>query len=137
MGRGNLVIRFPYDFTLSSDIAYSDRAGYTNMDQSEIMWNAALDKSLFKKKGTLSLRANDILRQRLNIRQTIGDNYVQYSRYNTLPSYFIVNFTYKINQFGGRPTGENNSQFGPGMRPERGAGGGGGRRMMEGGGDMF
>lgn len=137
MGRGNLVIRFPYDFTLSSDIAYSDRAGYTNMDQSEIMWNAALDKSLFKKKGTLSLRANDILRQRLNIRQTIGDNYVQYSRYNTLPSYFIVSFTYKINQFGGRATGENNSQFGPGMRPERGAGGGGGRRMMEGGGDMF
>ena len=137
MGRGNLVIRFPYDFTLSSDIAYSDRAGYTNMDQSEIMWNAALDKSLFKKKGTLSLRANDILRQRLNIRQTIGDNYVQYSRYNTLPSYFIVSFTYKISQFGGRSTGENNSQFGPGMRPERGAGGGGGRRMMEGGGDMF
>ncbi len=137
MGRGNLVIRFPYDFTLSSDIAYSDRAGYTNMDQSEIMWNAALDKSLFKKKGTLSLRANDILRQRLNIRQTIGDNYVQYSRYNTLPSYFIVSFTYKINQFGGRATGENNSQFGPGMRPERGSGGGGGRRMLEGGGDMF
>lgn len=137
MGRGNLVIRFPYDFTLSSDIAYSDRAGYTNMDQSEIMWNAALDKSLFKKKGTLSLRANDILRQRLNIRQTIGDNYVQYSRYNTLPSYFIVSFTYKISQFGGRPTGENNSQFGPGMRPERGSGGGGGRRMLEGGGGMF
>lgn len=137
MGRGNLVIRFPYDFTLSSDIAYSDRAGYTNMDQSEIMWNAALDKSLFKKKGTLSLRANDILRQRLNIRQSIGDNYVQYSRYNTLPSYFIVSFTYKINQFGGRATGENNSQFGPGMRPERGSGGGGGRRMLEGGGGMF
>lgn len=139
MGRGNLVIRFPYDFTLSSDIAYSDRAGYTNMDQSEIMWNASLDKSLFKKKGTLSFRANDILRQRLNIRQTIGDNYVQYSRYNTLPSFFIVNFTYKISQFGGRNPGENNNQFGPGMRPDRGSGGGGGgRRMMGGGGeDMF
>lgn len=139
MGRGNLVIRFPYDFTLSSDIAYSDRAGYTNMDQSEIMWNASLDKSLFKKKGTLSFRANDILRQRLNIRQTIGDNYVQYSRYNTLPSFFIVNFTYKISQFGGRNPGESNNQFGPGMRPDRGSGGGGGgRRMMGGGGeDMF
>lgn len=31
-GRGNIVIRFPYNFTLSSDIAYTDRAGYTNMD---------------------------------------------------------------------------------------------------------
>jgi hypothetical protein len=93
----------------------------------------------FQEKGTLSFRANDILRQRLNIRQTIGDNYVQYSRYNTLPSFFIVNFTYKISQFGGRNPGENNNQFGPGMRPDRGpGGGGGGRRMMGGGGeDMF
>lgn len=126
MGRGNVVIRFPYDFTLSSDIAYSDRAGYTNMDQSEIMWNASLDKSLFKKNANLSLRANDILRQRLNIRQTIGDNYVQYSRYNTLPAFFIVNFTYKIRQFGGRTTDDTNEKFGPGMRPGRGMGSGGG-----------
>ena len=52
---------------------------------------------------------------------------------------FIVNFTYKISQFGGRNPGENNNQFGPGMRPDRGpGGGGGGRRMMGGGGeDMF
>ena len=28
-GRGNIVIRFPYNFTFGSDIAYSDRAGYT------------------------------------------------------------------------------------------------------------
>jgi hypothetical protein len=56
-GRGNIVIRFPYNFTLSSDIAYTDRAGYTNMDLSEIMWNAAIDKTLFKNKGTLSIKA--------------------------------------------------------------------------------
>lgn len=128
MTRGNLVIRFPYSFTLTSDIAYSDRAGYTNMDQTEIMWNASLDKTLFKNKATLSFKANDILRQRLNIRQTIGDNYVQYSRYNTLPSYFLLSFTYKISQFnrsGNNQTPENEQRFGPGMRPEGGRPGGG------------
>jgi hypothetical protein len=118
-GRGNIVIRFPYNFVLSSDIEYSDRAGYTNMDQSEIMWNASLDKTMFKNKGTLSLRANDILRQRLNIRQTVGDNYIQYSSYNTLPSYFLVSFTYKINKFGGRIKTDGDrpdfNRFGPGM----------------------
>jgi len=125
-GTGNIVIRFPYNFVLSSDIAYSDRAGYTNMDQSEIMWNASIDKTMFKNKATLSLRANDILRQRLNIRQTVGDNYVQNSSYNTLPSYFLLTFTYKINKFGGK-SGEqpNFNRFGPGMMPPGGFGGGG------------
>ena len=126
-GRGNIVIRFPYSFTLSSDIAYTDRAGYTNMDLSEIMWNAAIDKTLFKNKGTLSIKATDILRQRLNIRQTIGDNYIQNNSYNTLPTYFLVSFTYRIMKFGG---GGNNNQrdfnnFGPGMRPPGRAGFGG------------
>ena len=126
-GRGNIVIRFPYNFTLSSDIAYTDRAGYTNMDLSEIMWNAAIDKTLFKNKGTLSIKATDILRQRLNIRQTIGDNYIQNNSYNTLPTYFLVSFTYRIMKFGG---GGNNNQrdfnnFGPGMRPPGRAGFGG------------
>lgn len=137
-GRGNVVIRFPYNFVLGSDIAYSDRAGYTNMDQSEIMWNASLDKTLFKNKGTLSLKANDILRQRLNIRQTVGDNYIQYSSYNTLPSYFLLSFTYKINKFGGRSNNDGDrpdfNRFGPGMRDggrmRGGDGMGGGRPEM-------
>lgn len=117
-GRGNIVIRFPYNFTLSSDIAYSDRAGYTNMDLSEIMWNAAIDKTLFKNKGTLSIKATDILRQRLNIRQTIGDNYIQNNSYNTLPTYFLVSFTYKIMKFGGANNNQRDfNNFGPGMRP--------------------
>lgn len=125
-GRGNIVVRFPYNLTLSSDIAYTDRYGYTtSMDLSEIMWNASLDKALFKNKGTLSLRANDILRQRQNIRQTIGDNYIQNTSYNTLPSYFLVSFTYKLNKFGGNNANgneRNSNRFGPGMRPEGGGG---------------
>lgn len=124
-GKGNIVVRFPYNLTFTSDIAYSDRYGYTtSMDLSEVMWNASLDKSLFKNKGTLSLKANDILRQRLNIRQTIGDNFIQNTSYNTLPSYFLVSFTYKLNKFGGNNNGERNpNRFGPGMRPEGGGGG--------------
>lgn len=131
MGRGNVVIRFPYDFTLSSDIAYSNRAGYSNLDQSEIMWNASVDKAMFKKKAVLSLRATDILHQRLNIRQVIGDNYVQYSSYNTLPSYFLLTFTYKLSSFGAKDStqsGERRQGMGdPGMRRGNYGGGGGGR----------
>jgi hypothetical protein len=65
----------------------------------------------------------DILHQQLNIRQTIGDNYIQYNTYNTLPTYFLLNFTYKINQFKGNRKSEDNrprfDRFGPdgGDRP--------------------
>jgi len=43
----------------------------------------------------------DILHQQKNLVQTVGDNYIQYSTYNTLPTYFLLSFTYKINKFKG------------------------------------
>ncbi len=139
--RGNIVLRLPYDVTLNSDINYSNRLGYSNFDQSELLWNASIDKSLFKNKGVLSVKWFDILHQQLNIRQTVGDNSVTFARYNTLTSYFIVSFSYRIRQFGGRSTEFDSrmrdSQFGPGMRPEGGPGvrpaGGGEYRRSEGG----
>lgn len=120
-GRANFLVRLPYNFTIGSDIAYSDRAGYTGMDLSEIMWNASMDKTMFKNKGTLSLKVNDILRQRLNIRQTIGDNYIQNNSYNTLPTYFLLSFAYRVNKYGGSKQGGDRdfNNFGPGMRPDK------------------
>ncbi|MBO5818716.1 MAG: outer membrane beta-barrel protein [Bacteroidales bacterium] len=103
-GSGNINLHLPYSINIASDISYSDRKGYSNFDQSEIMWNATIDKS-FGKKLTLQLRMTDILRQRLNISQTIGDNYMSFQKYNTLPSYFILTVTYKISKFGGNMRG--------------------------------
>jgi hypothetical protein len=136
--RGNMVLHLPLTFTVSSDIAYSDRAGYTNMNQSEIMLNASIDKQLFKGRAVLSLKANDILRQRLNIRQTIGDNYVQYNRYNTLPAYFILTFTYQLKKFGGSQSNERRSRDGDFTPPPGGfRGGSGGGGGYPGGGRTF
>ncbi|MFT3751392.1 MAG: TonB-dependent receptor [Paludibacter sp.] len=131
-GRGNLVLHLPYNINVSSDINYTTRSGYSNFDMDELIWNASIDKSLFKGKGTLALKWNDILRQQLNIRQIIGDNYIQYSKYNTLTSYFMLSFSYKINKFNGnRNPAERNpdfQRFGPGGgdgEPRRGNRGGG------------
>jgi len=126
-GRGNVVLHLPYSINFGSDINYTTRTGYSNFDMDEIIWNASIDKSLFKGKGTLALKWNDILRQQLNIRQIIGDNYIQYSKYNTLTSYFMLSFSYKINKFNGnRNPAEGNpnfQRFGPGGdRPRRDGG---------------
>ncbi len=124
---GNVVLRLPYDITINSNINYSDRMGYSNFDQSELMWNANIDKSLFNNRGVLSIRWTDILRQQLNIRQSVDDNSVSFTKYNTLTSYFLVHFSYRIRQFGGaagnRGGNEMRERFGPGMRMPGGGGG--------------
>jgi len=129
IGSGNLVLHLPYSINISSDINYTTRKGYSNFDLDETIWNASIDKTLFKGKGVLALRWNDILQQKLNIRQIIGDNYISYSKFNTLTSYFILSFSYKLNKFGDSKSGEVRRDPGmygrpDGMGPRRSDGGG-------------
>ena len=77
---GNVTLHLPYDINIDNDLSYSARQGYANFDQNELLWNARIDKAVFKKKFTLQLRINDILRQRQNINQSIGDNSVSYNK---------------------------------------------------------
>jgi hypothetical protein len=125
-GSGNLVFHLPYSINIGTDLNYTTLQGYSGFDQNQIIWNASFDKSFFHNKGVVSLKLNDILHQQLNIRQTIGDNYIQYTSYNTLTSYFLLSFTYKLNQFkGARGSGERSNRFGSGGdRPNRGGSGG-------------
>jgi len=99
-GSGNIVFRLPYSINISSDLNYTNRRGYSSFDSEETLWNASIDKTLFKGKGVLAVKWIDILQQQLNIRQVIGDNYISYTKYNTLTSYFMVSFSYKLNSFG-------------------------------------
>ncbi|MCL1868654.1 MAG: TonB-dependent receptor [Paludibacter sp.] len=104
---GSVLFRLPWGFTLSSDINYTTRNGYSaDFDQKEVIWNASLDKDLFKGAAVVTLKAFDILQQRLNIRQTIGDNYIQNTSYNTLQSYVMLSFSYKFNRFAGMSSSE-------------------------------
>ena len=96
----DFVFHLPYNWSLATDIGYNDRWGY-NLDGSlsEIMWNASVSKTW--KGATLSLQMKDILNQKKNVLETVGENFVQYQRFNTLPTYFMLSFTYKINRMGG------------------------------------
>ena len=60
--------------------------------------NAQINKSW--QNATLSLQVYDILHQKKNIVQVINDNSVQYKKFNTLPTYFMLTFTYKFNKMG-------------------------------------
>lgn len=98
----NLVVRPNDALTFSSDLNYIIMRGYASFNQDQWLWNASMDWSFMNKRGVLSLKVNDILHQQLNIRQTVSDNSISYTKYNALQTYFIVSFSLKINKFTGK-----------------------------------
>jgi len=116
---GNILLHLPYNINIGSDLNYSTLQGYSASDQKQLIWNGTIDKTIFKNnKGVISLKVNDILHQQLNYRQILTDNSIGYTRFNTLPSYFVVNFAYKIADFGGAKNQKGQrgdfQRFGPG-----------------------
>ncbi len=96
---GDIQLHLPKSWNISADCGYTARYGYTGLtDVNEILLNASIDKTW--NAATLSLKAFDILHQKKNIVQTIGENYVSYQKANTLPTYFLLTFTYKFNRMG-------------------------------------
>lgn len=122
----DFTFHLPYNWSISTDIGYNDKWGYNlSGSLSEIMWNATIEKTW--RNATLSLNMKDILNQKKNVVETVGENYIQYQRFNTLPTYFTLSFTYKLNKMGDlKATGrgafmqemiENGGKFKPGSGP--------------------
>jgi hypothetical protein len=98
----NLTAYLPYSITIDNTLNYTTRQGdgYGGLDRDETVWNASIDKSVLNKKGTLSLKLYDILRQKQNISVSSSGSSYSVSRTNQLTSYFMLSFTYRISQFG-------------------------------------
>jgi len=116
-GNASTTVYLPWDLTLESDINYSTNSGYTDgFEQNEWLWNASLQKTLFKQKnGTIRFKIYDILQQRSNISRSVTSNYIRDTTTNTLTSYFMVHFIYRFNIFKGGATQSD-------MMPGRGSG---------------
>ncbi len=111
---GNLSLYLPYSWVITNDLGYTGRSGYGSLTKNELIWNAVISKPIFNNLGTLSLNLYDILQQRQNISESVSENSRSFSRSNTLTSYFMLSFTYRISQFGG--AGGGRGGFGGGMR---------------------
>ncbi|MDO5522947.1 MAG: TonB-dependent receptor [Bacteroidia bacterium] len=126
-GNANTTIYLPWDISIESDMNYSSNSGYADgFTQDEWLWNASIQKQLFKQKnGTLRLKIYDILQQRSNINRSVTANYIRDTTTNTLTSYFMVHFVYRFNIFRGGAT-QSDMQDGFGGRGGRGRRGFGG-----------
>jgi hypothetical protein len=97
---GDVTFHLPKAWNISTDIAFTGRYGYTGMnDANEVVWNASIDKTWDN--ATLTLKVYDLLHDKKNIVQTVGEDYISYKSFNTLSTYAMLTFTYKLNRMGG------------------------------------
>lgn len=98
---GDVQFHLPKKWTISADCGYTDRYGYGKQlgNVSEVLFNVSIEKSWGP--ATLALKGYDLLNQRKNVVQVVGADYVKYEKYNTLPTYCMLTFTYKLNKMGG------------------------------------
>ena len=94
----------PWNMILSTDVNFHYYTGYTDgFDDKALLWNAQLSKSFLPNNAaTIKLKVIDILQQQNNLTRKIGESSITDTEYNTLGSYFILSFSYKINQVGKR-----------------------------------
>ena len=95
----NAAVTWTWDLagmTLKSDFNYNWYRGYSTEQPSEYIWNAEIQKLLFKKKFTLALKAYDILGQSKNLTVTDNANYHSEVLNNTLGRYIIVSLTWRF-----------------------------------------
>ena len=136
-----------WNLKLSSDVSMNSRRGYSDPDfnTDELIWNAQISKSfLAQNAATVSLQMFDILRQQSNVSRVINATMRSDTWYNTVNSYFMVHFIYRLNLFGDKesraqardarpmmPNGERPPMpmGGRGMPPMGGPGGGFGGPM--------
>ncbi|MDR3119143.1 MAG: outer membrane beta-barrel protein [Mediterranea sp.] len=128
----NANATLPWQLYISTDISHRIKHGYSgDFNANETSWNAQLSKNLLKNKATLRLKVYDILRQQTNLSRTITETLMSDTKYNTLGSYLMLHFVYRLNTLGGKAPGGRNRGFGPGgdRRPDGPGPGGPGRRF--------
>lgn len=97
---GDLTFHLPKSWNIATDISYTSRHGYQGLnDVNELIWNFSVDKTWAN--STITLKVYDLLNDKKNIVQTVNDNSVSYQKFNTLPTYFMLTYTYKLNRMGG------------------------------------
>lgn len=119
---GNTNITLPWNLYISTDINYRIKDGYSgDFNANETIWNAQISKNFLKNKATLRFKIYDILKEQSNLSRSITETMMRDTEYNTLGSYFMVHFVYRLNTLGGKEV--RRQGFGPGGPGGRGFGG--------------
>ncbi|WP_455673539.1 TonB-dependent receptor [Phocaeicola sp.] len=122
-------ITLPWKTTLSTNITNQSRRGYNDAsyNNNELIWNAQIAQSLLKGAATVSFEMYDILKQQSNISRSLTATMRSVTEYNSINSYCMVHFIYRLNIFGSKAARDRMTN-GRGGFGGPGFGHGGGRR---------
>jgi hypothetical protein len=100
---GNTNVTLPWELYVSTDVNYRIKDGYSgDFNTNEIIWNAQVSKNILNNKATLRFKIYDILKEQSNLSRSISETRMSDTEYNTLGSYFMVHFVYRLNTLGGK-----------------------------------
>ena len=127
-------VQFPWNMSISTSISNSCRRGYSdaNMNRDELIWNAQISQNFLKgNAATLTLQVFDILHNQSNISRSISASQRRDTEYNSINSYCMLHFVYRLNLFGDKETRSKmrDIQRRGGFHGFPSGGFGGGRRM--------
>lgn len=97
--RINASLKLPAGFdTQIRGFFLGPRANAQTKSEGIFTLSGAINKSILKKKGTLSLRASDLLNTRRRKSTTTNKNFNTYSEFQWRQPTYVLTFTYKINE---------------------------------------
>lgn len=118
---GNTNINLPWELYLSTDLNYRIKRGYSGgFNEDEILWNAQLSKNFLKNKATIRVKMYDILQRQSNLNRTVSETMISDTEYNTLGSYVMVHFVYRLNTLGSKGNRSKNAARPSGKRQQGG-----------------
>lgn len=115
----NTTINLPWKMVFATDFNWRIYTGYSDgYDRDLAIWNAQITKN-FTKDNRMAVRVKvfDILQQQKSIMRYVSSSSVIDSESNTLGSYAIVQFVYKINSMRKQSRQMGPGGFGPGGFP--------------------
>ena len=97
--RVNANFPLPFDLTTQLRAFYRGPSATAQTETQGIFsLSGAINKNLFKKKGTLSFRASDIFNSRRRKSSTLTDDFTNYTEFQWRQPTYIFTFTYRINE---------------------------------------
>lgn len=91
---------WPKGVVIGNDLSYVYNGSIQgNIEKTSLLWNLSFGMNMFKGNGNLKFTVYDLLRQNNNISRTVTQNFIENRESLILQRYFMLSFTYKINNF--------------------------------------
>ena len=105
---GNANVYLPWSVSISTDANYDLYSGYTDgFGEPKFIWNAQVAKNFLKNNAaTIRFKIYDLLQQQTSLTRSVSNTEICDTEYNTLGSYFMVHFVYRINTLGKKASQE-------------------------------